>query len=137
MNRYEAGLLLALCSAFDARTVGDADVKAWADVLADIPFDDAQDAVKDHYARETEFIKPAHVIAGVKRIRRDRVEHADASFVPSPEVQSFEDYQRELLEHRRAVGDGAEVERPELAVSVPPKAIANTFRSVPRGEVAS
>lgn len=131
MNRTETAMLLTLCAAFDARTIGEADVKAWADVLASVPFVDAEQAVKNHYGSTDDFIKPSHIKAEVKRIRRDRLDHADASFVPSPVEESFEEYQRALLEHRRAIGDGAEPPEPaELTRPVPARALTTVFRDV-------
>lgn len=61
MTPAEAAKLLAKAAAFDQRTIGRADALAWAEVLADISFDDALDAVTTHYAESTERLMPAHV----------------------------------------------------------------------------
>jgi hypothetical protein len=133
VNRRETAQLLTLCAAFDSRTIGESDVMAWADVLSWVPYVDAEAAVKDHYARQAQRVMPADVIAGVRRIRRDRVEGADASFTFDGDPDDVQAYRAALIAHRRQIGDGATPPaRPELVVSVPPKAIANTFRSLPR-----
>lgn len=134
MNRTETAQLLTLCAAYDSRTIGESDVMAWADVLSWVPYPDAEASVKDHYGRETRRVMPADVIAGVRRIRRDRVEGADASFTFDGDPDDVQGYQRALLAHRKAIGDGAAPPPlPPLTVSVPPKAIASTFRTMPRG----
>lgn len=133
MNLEETAELLAFCAAFDARTVGNADVIAWNGTVGWVSLGDARTAVAEHYTRETDFIKPAHVIAIVKRVRRDRAEHADASFVFEGDPDDTSAYCRALDMHRRRIADGAQPPRqPELTVSVPPQAIADTFRRMPR-----
>lgn len=66
MTRAEIARLLALIQAFDRRTVGESDVWAWHDVLADIRFDAAVDAVKNHYRNSREFLMPADIRQYVK-----------------------------------------------------------------------
>ncbi len=61
MNLAEAAAVLAKAAAFDRRTVGEADILAWHEVLADIEFADALVAVAKHYAENTDRIMPAHV----------------------------------------------------------------------------
>jgi hypothetical protein len=132
MNRAETAELLAMCAAYDARTIGDTDVLAWAQALADIPATDAQTAIIDHYQRETRRAMPADVITGVRRIRRDRLEHADATFRPSDAATDNPHlYRAELAAHRRAIGDGHTPPQPALTRAVPPRQITGTFRSVP------
>lgn len=61
MTRAECARLLALCAAFDRRTVGETDVYAWQSVLEDITFDDGIAAVKAHYAERRDWIMPADI----------------------------------------------------------------------------
>lgn len=69
MTPSETALLLALAAAYDRRTVGEADVYAWHDVLAHVPLDTAKDAVRHHYATSTRFLMPADVNAYAERVR--------------------------------------------------------------------
>jgi len=69
MNRAEAATLLAITASFDRRTVGDADVIAWAAALELFPFAECRDAVVEHYTNSTEWLMPAHVTAIVRAHR--------------------------------------------------------------------
>lgn len=72
MNRQQAAILLSLAAARDRRTIGDADVMAWAEDLTSIEFDDAREAVTRHYRASTDWLMPAHVVSIVKIIREER-----------------------------------------------------------------
>jgi hypothetical protein len=61
VNLSETALMLAQIQAYDQRTVGESDVIAWHSLLADAPFEDCQEAVRQHYAEHTDRIMPAHV----------------------------------------------------------------------------
>lgn len=106
MKRSEVAALLSMCSAYDNRTIGEADVVAWHTIIGHLPVEQARAAVIDHYTRESRRIMPADVMAGAKRIRRDLLDSADASFVPSCDPDDAEEYRRQLIEHRKAVADG-------------------------------
>lgn len=69
MKKSEVATLLALCAAYDNRTVGEANVEAWALALPDgLGFDEAKRIVLRYYRTETRPVMPADVI---KRIPRD------------------------------------------------------------------
>jgi hypothetical protein len=57
----QAAKLLALASAIDQRTVGEADAVAWADLLDGLDFDRCVEAVRRHYRESTDRLMPAHV----------------------------------------------------------------------------
>jgi len=77
MTRSETAKLLALCAAYDQRTIGEADVEAWHEAL-DCPWvpgigpDEAQAAVIVHYRHGSQRITPADVIKLVKADRAER-----------------------------------------------------------------
>lgn len=77
MIEPEAFQLLTLASARDGRNVSQAVAKVWADDLATIDLRDAVQAAKEHYQESTDWLMPAHVIQGVRRIkersRRERL----------------------------------------------------------------
>jgi len=132
MNRAEVSLLLGVCASFDARTIGEADVIAWHDVLGDLNYSDAVNAVKSHYGSSADRIMPAHVRSGVRQIRRERVNGADASFVFSGDPDNTREFQRQLKAHRQAVGDGRpDPEAPHLEQRFRPQELAGVFQSVP------
>lgn len=107
---------------------------AWHTLLSDTEFSDATEAVR-RIGRRQPFIAPADIIGEVRAIRRDRLDRADATFVYDGDPDDPVEYKRQLLEHRRGIGDGVEPPlAPPQIVSVPPAAIANTFKRVPPRE---
>lgn len=69
MNQQEAFQLLSLASARDGRPVDAATALVWADDLERVAYHEAVDAVKLHFRESTEWLRPAHVIANVRRVR--------------------------------------------------------------------
>jgi len=69
----QTAALLAVCAAYDARTVGDADVAAWTAVLDGVDPADARDAVIAWYRDHRERIMPADVVAHARRARAARL----------------------------------------------------------------
>lgn len=77
MTKTETAELLTLISAYDRRTIGEADVRAWHELVCDVPFADARAAVLHHFATNTDhqnYFVPAHVIAFAKRRRLERID---------------------------------------------------------------
>lgn len=72
MNLGETAQALALAQAYDRRTVGEMDVRAWHALLADAPAADVMEAVRRHYAEQTDWIMPAHIRRMVRDIARER-----------------------------------------------------------------
>ena len=70
MEEKEAFQLLTLASARDGRTVSQAVARVWAGDLESIALGDAIEAAQTHYRESTDWLLPAHVIRGVKRLRR-------------------------------------------------------------------
>lgn len=106
MTPADAAELLTLCAAFDRRTVGEADARAWAAALHAIPLDDdARAAVARHYAETDRWITPAHVLQQRARIRADRLDRANVVYDGHPGETGAESIaRRRALE--RAVADG-------------------------------
>jgi hypothetical protein len=72
MNRSEIALLLGSIAARDQRTVGETDVLAWHEDLADLDFADARAAVSRHFRDSTDRIMPAHIRRQCRIIRDER-----------------------------------------------------------------
>lgn len=83
MDVQQTAQLVALVQIGDNRRVDRAVVAAWHDLVHDLPLEDALDAVRAHRRESTDYLLPAHVIAGVKRIRKARL---DAVPPPLPDV---------------------------------------------------
>ena len=75
MNREDIIDVLTAITAVDRRTVGQADVIVWHDIIGDLPKDLALQAVRDH-ARECPdvWLQPGHIYQRVRAIRRDMLE---------------------------------------------------------------
>lgn len=98
--------LLSLMAAYDRRTVGETDVRAWHLAVADLPFDDAKEAVVRHYQQERSWLMPVDVRKLVKKIREERIT-ADPLPAPDPELAvDPESYTLALRRIVRTAGDG-------------------------------
>lgn len=104
MNKSQTAKLLGLAAAFDRRTVGEADVEAWHAVLDNTAYDDAAEVVKAHYRTRRDWIMPVDVLAGVRKIRADRLDRA-GPLTPPPDLTPVETVEW-LRRTRRAIADG-------------------------------
>lgn len=83
MNVTETAKVLGLAAVVDNRVVDQATIAAWHDLIGALDFTDACEAVRTHRRTSTEYLLPAHVIAGVRGIRAIRLAaHPD----PLPDV---------------------------------------------------
>ncbi|MGW3711372.1 zinc finger domain-containing protein [Streptomyces albogriseolus] len=106
MTPADAAELLTLAAAFDRRTVGEADARAWAAALHAVPLDDdAREAVARHYADTDRWITPAHVIQQRTRIRADRINRANVLYEGRPDETGAESIARRRA-LTAAIGDG-------------------------------
>ena len=72
MNPIDTAGVLAKAAAFDQRTVGQADILAWHEALADLDAADALAAVTRHYATSEQRIMPVHVRRIATELARER-----------------------------------------------------------------
>lgn len=68
MNLQETGQLLMLIQIVDNRKVDEAVILAWQELLDDVEFGVAREAVRMHRRESTAWLTPAHVRANVQRI---------------------------------------------------------------------
>lgn len=63
--------LLTIAAAYDRRKIGESDVLAWGEASkrARWTFDEAREAIHEHYAASTEWLMPAHITAAIKHAR--------------------------------------------------------------------
>jgi len=76
MNLQEVTNALGLAQAFDNRTVGEGNVRAWHAVLSKLDGADVMEAIRRHYRTESAWIMPAHVVRIVGEIDRERAKAA-------------------------------------------------------------
>jgi hypothetical protein len=72
MDISETGMLLAKIALIENREATNETIRAWHEILANIEFADALDALTNHYRNSTEPAKPAHIIRGAREIKEER-----------------------------------------------------------------
>lgn len=78
MNVTEAGTLLAHISAYDNRNFNEFVAVTWHGIVGRYQFEEARQAVDEHFSTSTEYLLPAHLIRLIKSKRRFRLTHFDA-----------------------------------------------------------
>jgi hypothetical protein len=114
MKKSEVATLLAFCAAYDQRTLGEADVEAWAEALdspwvPNIDLDEAQSAVVAHYRETSQRINVADILKRVKTDRADRLSRGMPPRRPgTPPTEEYRKARAELEERlRRRKPEGA------------------------------
>lgn len=69
MNKVEVAKLMTRASAMDNRIVTEEKVEAWFEVLHSVPYEFAVQAVNNHFKESTDYLLPAHIVAGARRAR--------------------------------------------------------------------
>jgi hypothetical protein len=104
MNIEKTNDLLIHIQMIDNRQIGDSTVLAWHELVEDLDFDAALEAVRLHFRESTEYLKPAHIRAGIERIRVSGLGPREDDFgnVIDPDAQA-------LAAHHRLAGLRREV----------------------------
>ena len=99
MDIQQTAQLLALIKVGDNRTVDRTVIAAWHDLVHDLPLDDALEAVRAHRRESTDYLLPAHVIGGVKRIRGARLAAVEPPLpdVDPDDVAAYQARRRRML----------------------------------------
>ena len=135
MTITETSRLLGVIQAIDNRHVDDLTVTAWHDLLGDVNYPDAYEAVRQHRRSHPDvYLTPGHVLAGAKRIRSTRI--AD-TVIPTPPVplEPWQDiaFRRAAI---TAIGDGAPVDAAAriacTAVGIDPRELEAPRTSAPQ-----
>lgn len=77
MRPDQIATLLAYISSIDGRHTSTLMAEAWSDLIGDLDFEDAKAAVRDHYRASTDWLKPAHILIGVRAIRKRRIQELE------------------------------------------------------------
>lgn len=104
MTPAEAQVLIAMAAAYDNRKPDPDAAKAWAAALDGLPFDDCRAVVIQHYRTSTDWLMPATIRAGVRRIRNKRIDE-HPPLVPPPGLSDIEELAW-LGAARRRIGNG-------------------------------
>jgi hypothetical protein len=112
MTPEQTQMLLARVAGFDSRAENPVQVTGWAKVLKDVPYDLCVQAVEDHFASSTDYLQVAHVVAGARRIHKER--QRDAGRSAQQRNDRSDEIRRAALE-RKAADLGTRVATPEEA----------------------
>lgn len=116
MNQDEALRLLRMVKAISpAQAVDDYSPEAWALILRNHRYADAETAL-EQLGGEQEYIHVSHIVARIKRIRRDRID--DYGTLPDPpsslDPSDTRAYTAWLARTTRDIADGNPPEVPKL-----------------------
>lgn len=107
MQRSQTAKLLAKAALVDNRTVDAMTVEAWHEAIGHLDYDDAMAALTEHRRTSTEYLQPAHITAGVKKIRAARVDRGTAAEgIPDADPDDIPAYLAALRENRLRVASG-------------------------------
>jgi len=110
VNITETSQALALAQAFDNRTVGEINVRAWHAVLGDLDAADVMEAIRRHYDQSTEWLMPAHVRRLVEAIGQERAK-AGRRWAAGQAGVAPEDAMPELPPGEATIGISPDVQR--------------------------
>ncbi|WP_157156252.1 hypothetical protein [Diaminobutyricimonas sp. LJ205] len=74
MTPDQTAKVVARIQAGDNRTVDRTTVAHWHEAIGHLEYQDALQAVVNHFRETADYLMPAHVIAGARRIREERAE---------------------------------------------------------------
>jgi hypothetical protein len=124
VNREEAAQLLALIAMGDNRQNTPEHAVYWQNLLSDIRFEDAVQALGVHRRESTEYLLPAHIRRLVKAERARRIDAANIVYEPIGE-ESTRQFLDRVAATYRAAGDGRmDPRRIGLALEPGPNATA-------------
>lgn len=78
MNLQETGTLLTLIAELDNRRFTKETAVSWHRILGRFGFEEARQAVEEHFTNSTDWLLPAHLVRIMKSKRRARLEHFEA-----------------------------------------------------------
>lgn len=108
--RSTAAALIGWAATGDNREPTEAAIAMWSEALDDhVTLGDGKTAITRHFATSDDYLKPIHINAGVRAIRRNRTDRIGADEIPPADLDMYP--ARALAwtrEYRRAIGDGEE-----------------------------
>jgi hypothetical protein len=72
VNIAETARILAKAQLVDNRQITELVIKEWHEVIGHLFYEDAYKAVTEHRRTSTDYLQPAHVVAGARRAREAR-----------------------------------------------------------------
>jgi hypothetical protein len=72
MDIKQTGLILAKIALIESREATNETIRAWHEILEDINFEDAMEALLRHYRNSSDACKPAHIVRGAREVKDER-----------------------------------------------------------------
>lgn len=69
MNIQDTAAVLAKAQLVDNRQISELVIREWHDAIGHLNYADAIEAVTNHRRDSTDYLQPAHVVAGARRVR--------------------------------------------------------------------
>lgn len=132
MNLKEVQDLLLAVSTFDGRPVNEDIVGSWHTVLWNVQYEQAMEAMRQHFSTSDRRLMPVHIIQGVKKIRAELLKDYQgpglSREIPQSDPDNVVQYLAEGLAQRSRVANGEVVSQaPQLmrGIGRMPKHIMN------------
>lgn len=110
MQKSQTAKLLGKAALVDNRTVDQLTIEAWHEVIGHLDYDDAMTALTEHRRTSTDYLQPAHIVAGVAKVRRARADRGTAAEgVPDADPDDVAGYLEALRENRVRVAAGQDM----------------------------
>jgi hypothetical protein len=77
MTPEETKQLLAKAAVTDHRTVDLVSIRAWHEIIGHLAYDEVLEALTMHRRESAEYLQPAHIVSGVRRVRADHARETD------------------------------------------------------------
>lgn len=72
MTLQETGFLLAKIALVENRTATNEQIRAWHEILQDVNYQDAMEALLRHYRNSSESCKPTHIYKGAREVSEEK-----------------------------------------------------------------
>lgn len=110
MNVDQVTALLTRIQVLDNRQVDQLTIEAWTPLMSRLEYADAVEAVNIHFQTSSEYLQPAHIVAGVKRLKGS-AQPAPFSSLPRSEGVAPRPANFDAMVAAYQSGDQAAVER--------------------------
>ena len=134
MRTAEVVQLLARIAAGDNRQVDEAAARYWQDIVGDLDYRDAVEAVRQHRMASTDYLQPAHVRQGVKRIREQRIDAHLKEIPPYPNPDDVAGAIAHDKAWRRRLADGYEPPAPPAITAGAAPKVDHLTQAPPRSD---
>lgn len=85
MEIRETGRILAKAAIIDNRNIDEMTIAAWHEIIGHLDYRDAITALDTHRRESTEYLQPAHIVAGARKAREAREAQQRRAIATNPQ----------------------------------------------------